>query len=212
MPTTSFSFSDALRARERVNRTLIPVRFFQQGVYGNSFEEQPDNEFDSRVDRLAEKFTSLAVNGKHDPQTGWDVVRPDGTKIEVRYRSLSFPTKDDSSNKVSMTWKELEDKTAEELFLYVYNPSLKSVDLFIYPKKIYKEGVTVRYSTARQDYTSSGGGTFRVDREKVKPEVVRGNHLLQYAKESGFYLTGKFSESEIARITKFLNNEKISFL
>jgi hypothetical protein len=117
------------------------------------------------------------VKGKHDPQTGWDVVRPNGDTIEVRYRSLSFPTKADSGHTVSMTPKDLSDKTASELFLYVYNPTLERVDLFIFPKKIYKKGVTVRYSTNQQDYTPCGGKSFQAWEEPFEPWDVFSGYV-----------------------------------
>jgi hypothetical protein len=103
-----------------------------------------------------------------------------------------------------MAQKDLADKTAEELFLYTYNPSNKEVDLFVFPQRVYKNGVTIRYSTAQGDYTPSGGKEFQVERKKINPEIVYNFSLLRRAQHFNMNITGAFTNEEIAELKRML--------
>jgi hypothetical protein len=130
---------------------------------------------------LAEEFAARLVNGRVDRQTGWDVVRPDGTTVEVKFRSLGFGAKGKSGHTVVLRpVQDFSEKEADNLFLFAYNPALKSVDLFSFPKEVYKSaGAYIYYSTASGDYTENGGKKFLVDRKMIQPALVYSNHRLK---------------------------------
>jgi hypothetical protein len=103
-----------------------------------------------------------------------------------------------------MAQKDLADKTAEELFLYTYNPSNKEVDLFVFPERVYKRGVTIRYSTSQGNYTPNGGKEFQVEKQKINPQTVYESSLLRRAKHLNLDISGAFTNEEIAELKRML--------
>ena len=215
MTFTNLSFKHALQARRYVDRALIPVKFFQEGIYNSSFEDGLQADMITDASILAEEFTARLVNGCIDRQSGWDVVRPNGSTIEVKFRSLGFSSPGKSGNTITLRpTPDLLNKEADELFLYTYNPTTKEVDLFIFPKEVYKErGAYVYYSTTENAYTEAGGKKFLVDRDTTAPGVVYVNYAIQQMQTFGVRFSDIPMESQEAKeMLAQLQSCKISFL
>ena len=192
----------ALASEAEAKKILIPTEFFQKGVYGSSFRDGHDPERDQKIYRLAEKFTAILVGGEWKPCAGYDVLAPK-TK-EVKTRSLSLPNDAKSGCVATVSPLEVQNKTADELFVYVYNPMTLNVDLFVVPKQVYLPGgFSVYYSTVKGEY-SKKSAKYRMDPEKYSPEVVYTLKLAEVA-ESNYKITVPgLSEGEIQAFTRAL--------
>jgi hypothetical protein len=143
-----------VRQQAECNRFLRPIQLMQEGVYGKSYLTEGGeysilsyNEGD-----LGEEFAALCYKAKIDRQSGHDLEEKTKDKIEVRFRRLAASTTDSG---YSVTIEGLKFKTAEKLFVLVYNPVTDKLDGFEYNS--YGERVTIRWSCRDNSYTEYGG-------------------------------------------------------
>ena len=197
----------AIAAEAEAKKVLVPTEFFQLGIYGSSFRAWNDPDVndpvrDDRVDRLAEKFTAILVGGKWDPCTEHDVFAP--KRKEVKFRSLSLPDNAKSGCIAAVTPLDVVNKTADELFMYTYNPVTSGVDLFVVPKEVYLPGgFSVYYSTVKGEYTEKSA-KYRVDPEKYKPEFVYTIRLAEIAESNRKITVPGLSDDEIQTFARDL--------
>ena len=153
-------FDEMFRQWAECRRFLHPIQLMQEAVYGKSYLNEgfhylPNNEGD-----LGEEFAAKLYKAKIDRQAGHDLVLKDGETIEVRFRRLH---QDSSSSGWQTCIDKLNNKTANRLFVLVYNPITEALDEFEYNRREYGERVTIRWSCRNGDYTDNGGRRNRIN-------------------------------------------------
>ena len=154
-------FEEMIRQQAECRRFLHPIQLLQEGVYGKSYLEEGSyySTLSHNEGELAEMFAASVYNADIDRQTGYDLVDKTGNTIEVRFRRL-YP--DTTSSGYQTCIDKLLSKTADKLFVLIYNPVTENLDGFEYPRKEYDERVTVRWSCRDNNYTEYGGKRNRI--------------------------------------------------
>ena len=201
----------ALEQEAESKKVVIPVDFFQRGIHGDSFRE--GGIYEERIDKLAEIYTATLLGAAHKPCKEFDVLERSGETVEVKFRTMSEPTATVTANVACVSRVEVQDKTADRLFFWVYNPTTCLVDLFVIPKEVYlPKGYTIRYSPSKGEYTESGGAKYRVDPEKYAPELVQVIHMAEQAKKGVKFTIQGCSDDEAVKFVRQLINASTSGL
>jgi hypothetical protein len=136
------------------------------------------------------------------PCKEFDVLEKSGETAEVKFRTMSEPTATVPSNVACVSRVEVQDKTADRLFFWVYNPTTCQIDLFVIPKEVYlPKGYTIRYSPSKGEYT-----------EKYAPGLVQVILMAEKAKEGTKFTIQGCSDDEVSKFVKQLINASTSGL
>lgn len=152
-------FEEMVRQQAECHRFLHPIQLLQEGVYGKSYLEEGSRYLSQNEGDLGEEFAARLYDAEIDRQAGHDLRLKSGETVEVRFRRL-YP--DSSSSGYQTCVDKLHTKTADKLFILVYNPITEALDGFEYSRKEYGERVTVRWSCRDSNYTEYGGKRNRV--------------------------------------------------
>jgi hypothetical protein len=147
-------FDEMVRQQAECHRFLHPIQLLQEGVYGKSYLEEGSRYLSQNEGDLAEEFAARLYGAAIDRQAGHDLLLKSGKTVEVRFRRL-YP--DSSSSGYQTCVDKLHTKTADTLFILIYNPITEALDGFEYGQKEYGERVTIRWSCRDSNYTEYGG-------------------------------------------------------
>jgi hypothetical protein len=160
----NYSFQEARKLEKAIRPTLRTVELLQLGAYGTSYVQSPTLKLDTNKGRLGEKFLRNLLSATKDRQTGHDMVLPGvGETRESKVRVLA-QVGADSAYTATVNEGDISRCTANHLAILAYVPPLDRLELFVYSKKDLegRRNLTIRYSTADNEFTEKGGSGNRV--------------------------------------------------
>ena len=154
-----FSFDEALKLQKAIRPALRSVELLQLGAFGTSYVQSPFLRLETNKGRLGELFLKNLLQAKKDRKTGHDLNLPlEGKKAESKVRVLAQEAAG-SAYIATINEGDVARCTADYLMILAYVPPTDKLELLVYRQEELKNrrAITVRYSTADNEFTEKGG-------------------------------------------------------